>query len=303
MSGRSIGMAGCFMAGVRIAGDLTYVPAHIKNGVRINARATIPVYRNSHRGTDQKSGEKGRKDTFKLVAWGKLADTCCRSLSRGTAIDVFAEPHSYLGKVYNMNGSLRTDVAGQPIEINKVGFTILNIVFGEESDKTVETEIQNGRRPMHWNVRNHQDWALWTAMLQDRQRKVWDGRSPKFEFARVVVPQGPGIQLDFTQPGRVEGGPGYQQPMTYGQPGNMQQMVAQTLGGQPMQAQPQMPIFPQGQPMQAPVQAFQGGYQQPMAQPTFPQGQPQTQPGFPQNQAPAPQYANPQIPPVGKMLF
>lgn len=254
MSGRAIGMAGCFMAGVRVAGELTYVPQHIKNGVKINARAVIPVYRNSHRGTDQKSGEKGRKDTFKLVAWGKLADTCCRSLSRGTAIDVFAEPHSYLGKVYNMDGSLRTDVAGQPIEINKVGFTILNIIFGEESEKTIEAEIANGRRPMYWNVRNHQDWALWTAMLQDRQRRVWDGRSPKFEFARVVVPQGPGIQLDFTQPGRVEMGPGFQvntQPM-YGPPSNMPQMVAQTLGGQPPQTQPQMPRFPQGQPMQAP---------------------------------------------------
>ena len=147
-------------------------------------------------------------------------------------------------------------------------------------------------------------------MLQDRQRRVWDGRSPKFEFARVVLPQGPGIQLDFTQvqPTAVQ----YQAPQALfdpmtGQPisqpapaqfqqGNMPQMVAQTLGGQMPQVQPQMPRFPQGTSVPAPQpmqQAFQGGYQQPMSQPAFPQGQPVA----------APQYQNPQIPPAGKMLF
>jgi hypothetical protein len=200
MSGRAIGLANAVFAGVRVAGELTWIPAHTKNGVKINSRCIIPVYRNSHRGKDQKTGEKGRSDSFRLVAWGKLADTCAKSLAKGNAIDVICEPHSYLGKVFNQDGSPRLDVAGQPIEVNKVAFTILNIVFGEESDKHIDAEVMGGRRPPNWNVKGHPNYDLWIKMLHDKQAQVWDGRNPKFGEARVVVPQGHGIVLDFTQP-------------------------------------------------------------------------------------------------------
>ena len=170
----------------------------MKNGKKINSRVVIPVYCNSHRGTDQKTGEQGRTDEFKLVAWGKLADTCCKSLPKGKAIDVFAEPHSYIGRKFHADGSLFLDAAGQAIEERKVAFTIMNIVFGEESSKTIAEEIQGGRRPINWNMPNHPDFALWTQMLQQRQQVMWDGRSAVFGYARVTIPQGPGIQLDFS---------------------------------------------------------------------------------------------------------
>ena len=197
---RAIGLAGTFFAGVRVAGELTYIPAHIKNGKKINSRCLIPVYRNSNKGTNQKTGEKGRTDAFKLVAWGKLADTCCRSLPQGKAIDGFCEPQSFKGQLFNADGSVRVDNAGVAIETTKVSFTILNIVFGEESTKRINDEIQNGRRPQYWNVPNHPDYQLWTQMLQAKQQLVWDGRDAKFGYARVVIPNGAGITLDFSTP-------------------------------------------------------------------------------------------------------
>lgn len=206
MSGRSTSLAIATFAGIRVSSDnrnqgmsaITYIPAHNKGGKLINQRAIISIYRNSHRGTDQRTGQPGRTDSFSLVAWGKLADTCCRSLSPGKAIDVICEPHSYIGKSYNQDGSIRIDAAGQEQQQKKVAFTIQQIVFGEEAEKAVQNEIASGRRPVNWNVPNHPDWQLWKQILGQRQATVWDGQSQAFGFARVVIPQGQGIQVDLT---------------------------------------------------------------------------------------------------------
>jgi len=240
---RAIGLAGTFFAGVRVAGELTYIPAHIKNGKKINARCLIPVYRNSNKGTNAKTGEKGRTDSFKLVAWGKLADTCCRSLPQGKAIDAFAEPQSFKGSLFNADGSLRVDASGVAIETTKVSFTILNIVFGEESNKRIAEEIQLGRRPQFWNVPNHADYQLWTQMLQAKQQLVWDGQDPKFGYARVVVPSGQGIQLDFSQPAAPAAA-----PVQATLPG----MVAHVANTTPAAVNPNV-VAPVAAPVAAPV--------------------------------------------------
>ncbi len=198
--GRAIGFGSTTFAGLRIAGELTYIPQHTKGGKLINNRCILPVMVNSNKGTNQKTGEQGRTDSFKLVAWGKLADIMAKSCPKGKALDAICEPHSYLGTVYNADGVPRLDSAGQGIQTTKIAFTIQRIIFGEEGSKTVAEEIAAGRRPVNWNVPNHADYQLFASMLQARQADVWDGRSPKHGYARVVVPQGPGIVLDFTQP-------------------------------------------------------------------------------------------------------
>lgn len=189
---RSIGIAGAFFAGVRVAGKLTYVPEHMKAGKKVNSRCVIPVYKNSHRGTNAKTGEQGRSDSFKFVAWGKLADTCAKSLPVGKAIDCLTDPQSYLGNLFAIDGSIRMDNAGIPIQVNKISFTIMNIVFGEESAKSIDEEVATGRRPVNWSVPTHPDYQLWTSILHQRQAVVWNGEA-EFGYARVVVPQGQGI--------------------------------------------------------------------------------------------------------------
>jgi hypothetical protein len=302
--GRAIGMKFAALVGVRVAGQLTYIPAHTKNGKEVSSRCVIPVYANSNRGTDQKTGEKGRTDEFRLVAWGKLADTCCRSLPKGKAIDVFAEPHSYIGRKFNPDGTLFYDAAGQVVEEKKVAFTILNIVFGEESGKTVAEEIQMGRRPMNWNITNHPDFALWTQMLQQRQTIVWDGRSATFLYARVTVPQGPGIILNFSA-NQAAG----QQFTNYAAPGtNLPDMVANAFGGFPPAGGASQPLFdPMTGVRLTPVQPtamFDPMTGRPLNQaPAQPKAMFDPMTGQPISQAAAGSGFAPSLPPVGTALF
>lgn len=190
---RAIGLSAAQFIGARVAGQITFIPAHSKNNKPINQRCIIPVYVNSNRGTNR-DGTPGRSDRFRFVAWGKLADICAKSLPKGKALDCVCSPHSYEGRIYDAQGNMRVDNTGQPITVERVGFTIEKIVFGEESQKEIDLEIQNGRRPANWNVPNHPDYQTWASVLQTRQATQYTG-GDIFGFARVVVPSGPGITL------------------------------------------------------------------------------------------------------------
>lgn len=202
--GRSISVTSCHLSGVRVTGELTYIPAYINAaGKRVNAKCIIPVAANSHKGTHKdKNGQTvdGRTDFFDVVAWGKLADIMARSCPKGKALDLLCKPGSYRGKVFNADGSLRTDAAGTAIEVTRVSFTVIDSpAYGEDSKEQIAREIAEGVRPQYWDQKGHPDFDLWTSILKARQAAVWDGRSNKFGFARVVLPKG---QLDFSQPGQ-----------------------------------------------------------------------------------------------------
>lgn len=249
--GRALTLMTAMFAGARVAGQLTYIPAHISGGKKINSRCVIPIYCNSNHGTDPKTGEKGRSDSFKFVAWGKLADVCCKSLPKGKALDVITKPQSYPGKVFGQDGQPRHDTAGVVIVVEKTSFVIHEINFGEESEKVIAEEIQQGRRPINWQNRSHPDYEMWIQILRQRQATVWDGRSQIFGYSRVAVPQGPGIVLDFSanQPAPQQ----YSNPVQngYANP-NMQQggfnqnlpnMVANAFGGNQAPAGNPAPLF------------------------------------------------------------
>jgi len=284
---RAISMFKGFGAGLRVAGELTLYPAHFNNGKFVNARCIIPAYANSNKGTNQ-DGTPGRSDTFRFVAWGKLAYICAKSLPVGKAFDCGCAPHSYVGNNYNPDGSLRLDAAGQIIQTTKVAFTIEDIVFGEESEKTVTQEIQMGLRPENWNVRNHPDYSLWTDTLKTRQAAEWDMVSPAFGYARIALPQGPNVQLAA--------------PQQVAQQGQFVNAVQDVANGMNPNAAPvnrgfQAPVN-QGFQGSAPVRGFQApinaGFQAPSAPPanTGFQGttnhgfQAQTNVGFQGNAAP-----------------
>jgi len=185
------------MVGARVLGQLTYVPAHIgKDGKLINQKVEIPVRVN---------GKSDRKDDFKITVWSKLADTMCRSCSPGKELHIHAEPRTYLGTLFNADGTPRYDNAGQVIQIKKTSYNCLFAPrFGQESLKQIQKEIDSGHRPRHWNVKNHPDWNLWLDMLNQRHATVWDGQSNTFLFARVFVPQGVQVDLTACKPGNVK---------------------------------------------------------------------------------------------------
>lgn len=183
---RSIGMFFGFGAGLRVGGELTFVPAHLSatTGKKISHRVDIPVYCNSHRGNN---GE-GKSSLFKVTAWGDLARKLAISCSPGKALDVVVELSAYKGRVWH-NQVLVTDTAGQPITVTKTSMTIMRIIFGEETQKHIDDQVATNARPMGWNNPASPDFQLWKNMLQQKMALQYTG-GDKFEFARVLQPNG-----------------------------------------------------------------------------------------------------------------
>ena len=184
-------------AGVRVAGKdnelgLTYLPAHTVNGKLFNQRVTFTVYVNSTSGM-KADGTPGRSDQFQFVAYGALADSICRYLSNGKALDAIVKPNSYLGRSFN-NGVMRLEADGTPVIVRKVGFQIVDSpIYGEDSQKTIDLEVASGRRPINWNIAAHPDNATWIQMLKDRSNVQYVQGSTVFGYARVLPLTGAGV--------------------------------------------------------------------------------------------------------------
>ena len=205
---RAISIEKAFMSGVRVAGTLTYIPAGPDGK---NARCMIPVYSNSNRGTNQ-DGSPGRSDQYTIIAWGKLADVCAVSCSPGKALDIVARPGSYIGTVYNSGGSPVLNMQGQVVTTRKVSFTIENIVFGEESAKTVANDIASGIRGANWQNPQHPDYQNWIAKLRARQAMKYQPGMTAFGYARVRMPKAATNAGFQPQPQQQQFNAGFQAP-------------------------------------------------------------------------------------------
>lgn len=189
---------------VRVAGELQYIPEHVDaTGKKNNAQCNFSVYAN---GKKRKDGSEGRKDTFRLTAWGKLADACARGLHAGMAIDVLGKLQSYKARVWVVDAAGNrvpmTDAAGQPVMQTKVGLTIEDFQFAEENSKFIAAEITDGRRPQFWNVVGHQHFAAYKQALQAKvaNKQMYAPGMQTFGFAKVFVPQGATITAGQTAP-------------------------------------------------------------------------------------------------------
>lgn len=260
---RAIGLGtGSFM-GARVAGRdgslaMTYIPSHTKNGKSINQRCIIPIYINSNKGTNR-DGTPGRSDRFRLVAWGKLADICAKSLTKGKALDCVYKPHSYEGRIYDANGNIRVDNTGQPITVERIGFTITEIIFGEDSQKEIDKEIAEGRRPINWNNSTHPDHQSWITILQSKQAILYTPGMAAFGQARVVVASGPGIVADVQATTGVQ--PNTVPAAAVGvDPNQLATLIQQALASQQAAPQPVTPpavlVDANGVAIQTPPTAF-----------------------------------------------
>jgi hypothetical protein len=102
--------------------------------------------------------------------------------------------------VYDDKGNIRLDAAGQPITTSKIGFTVRDLIFGEESEKHIAEEIAGGIRPINWNVKTHPDYAVWGEMLKARQALQFDPSKPTFGFAKVKPASGAAVSSNFAVP-------------------------------------------------------------------------------------------------------
>lgn len=174
--------------GLRVA-STTYYPAHSKNGVNISQRLVINAFMNI---ASRANNGEGRNEVITLTAWGKLADSCAISMSPGKEFHCFAELHTYDGRVFVNNQPL-VDNNGQPITTRKTSFTIVRLLFGMESAKTIAQEIQMGIRPVDYDKEGTQGYAYWRQVLQARKALQFDATKPTFGYAKVAKIQGPGI--------------------------------------------------------------------------------------------------------------
>jgi single-stranded DNA-binding protein len=135
---------------------------------------------------------EGRNDVINLTAWGKLADVCAKSMSPGKEFHCSAKLKTFDARVwYNQQPVTMGD--GTVLTTKKVGFSITELTFGDESAKHIANEIQSGIRPVDWNAAGAPGYAAWREKLKQRNALVFDPTQPVFGYAKVILPQGPGI--------------------------------------------------------------------------------------------------------------
>jgi single-stranded DNA-binding protein len=175
-------------SGLRVASS-NYFPAHSKNGVNVSQRCTINAFMNI---ASKANNGEGRNDVINLTAWGKLADVCAKSMSPGKEFHCSAKLKTFDARVwYNQQPVTMGD--GTVLTTKKVGFSITELTFGDESAKHIANEIQSGIRPVDWNAAGAPGYAAWREKLKQRNAMVFDPTQPVFGYAKVILPQGPGI--------------------------------------------------------------------------------------------------------------
>lgn len=188
MAGSARSMQTSDFFGLRVA-SCNYFPAHSKNGVNISQRCTINAFMNI---ASRVNNGEGQSTVVPLTAWGKLADVCAKSMSPGKEFHCSAELKGYEARVFhNQQPVVMGD--GTTLTVNKLGFSITKLLFGEESAKHIANEIQSGIRPADWNMAGSAGYAAWREKLKLRNTLAFDPAQPVFGYAKVILPQGPGV--------------------------------------------------------------------------------------------------------------
>lgn len=185
MPGSARSLVSVHFSGLRVGGT-DYYPAHSKNGVNISQRLVIDAYANSVK----RNGDEIR-DRYQLTVWGKLADICAKAMSQGKEFHATCKPRMYEGRVFIDRQPLVLH-DGTVVKTNRYSFTIVDLIFGEESQKLIDSEIQKGIRPADWN-KTAEGRAAWKQLLQMRMAVQFDPSKPAFGYARVRKPEGEGI--------------------------------------------------------------------------------------------------------------
>lgn len=195
----------CQVIGARIAGDLKpenaglhldFYPGYVKpDGKKVSSKLIFKAYVNDAR------KEKSLPRRFTL--WGVRAIGACKGFSVGKEMHFpVLDDDPYMGRVWvNNNGTMMpvNGPDGQPILTDKVGYTVREMIYGNDSKKTIQSEIQNGVRPPEWDTEGHPDYQLWSARIQARKHLMFNPLGNpqdqvRFGYARVHMP-GPGCTL------------------------------------------------------------------------------------------------------------
>ena len=193
MSGSSHGITKHHFIGGRVGTSdkikMLYTPAHIRqdNGKPVSARLVIPILVNLY--------GKDNPDSYRLVAWGPLADLFAKNLSQGKEMTFICDGSSYWGNVFYNDGTQAFQKDGRtPLQTRQSSFTIREFTWGSDSNRTEQEEINagmqsgEGRRPAQWNIVGTPDNLLWKQMLEGRKQTFYQG-GERYGYAQVVAPR------------------------------------------------------------------------------------------------------------------
>ena len=192
MSGSARSLQSCDFSGLRVASTY-YTPAYSKNGANVNSKLEINVFMNLPNKTDQ---------IIRLTAWGKLADGCAKSMSKGKEfaamdcqLNVYDKRVFMPSLVQGQPGAPVLKADGSPLTYKAQSYTIGRLGYGMESDKHIAREIQENVRPLGWDVKGSVQEAQWKEILNARKAIQFDPNSPTgtFGYATIRMPQGVGI--------------------------------------------------------------------------------------------------------------
>jgi hypothetical protein len=193
MSGSSHGITKHHFCGSRVGTSdkikMLYTPAHLRQdtGKPVSARLVIPILVNLYRKTDP--------DSYRLVAWGPLADMFAKNLSQGKEMTFICDGSSYWGNVFYNDGTQAFQKDGRtPLQTRQSSFTIREFTWGADSNRTTQEEIHagmqsgEGRRPAQWDIVGTPDNLTWKQMLEMRKQTFYQG-GERFGYAQVVAPR------------------------------------------------------------------------------------------------------------------
>jgi hypothetical protein len=174
----SLGTALEIISNCHVAGQPTYTPGYQRptDGKSISAKCVVPV---------QVNLPFDKKYSTRLIFWGKAADIAAKSCSVGKQfIYVDGTPESYVGTLFNKDGSLRLGADGQPVKTSKKALNVNNFRFGADSPKVITSEIQSGVRPADFHVPGSPGAQRWAQVLEGRRADTFKG-GDTFGYARV----------------------------------------------------------------------------------------------------------------------
>jgi hypothetical protein len=204
MAGGNRGLASLTVMNARVGNGMSFVPAHLKNGLGVNDCVKFS-------GLVNLDGGDGEPLALDFTAWGRLARMIAFGLPKGTTFFARCRPNSYRGRVYEVSGHdekgdpiyqpmMKADGTG-PRTTQKVGFTIISnqFLFGDPSQRQIDVEIAHNLRDPNWNS-TPEGKAAWKLQIQERQK--WpqlpvDLAAKTYGYARLQLPTG--AEMTFTQ--------------------------------------------------------------------------------------------------------
>jgi hypothetical protein len=178
------------LAGARVMQQPRYTPAYYKNGKLISQKCDFKV------GVNVRGSEEPK--VFDCTAWNTQADHVARWAAKGKEFVLVVVEDPYMGTAWNppVDGqprSPRLDLSGAEIKQRKTGHKVVWMGYGNDSAKTISTDIQLGMRGPQWNIPGTPDAQAFQNAVNLRKLCLWDGVSDTFLHARVFIPQG--VQL------------------------------------------------------------------------------------------------------------